>query len=80
MTRADGERERVLHTLNRLRVMVNRAIVDLSDPKIPTPGPDVAQAIAHTAVDVARSLAALNAFELAERDLTRALTESGERP
>lgn len=67
MTRVEGERTRALHALGRLRTIVDRVIYDLSNGA-PIPGPDVAQAVAHTGVDVARSLSALAAFDMAERD------------
>lgn len=69
MTRTQGERLRVLHTLQRLRTIVDQVIADL-ERGAPTPGPDVAQAVAHTGVDVARLLSRLDAFDLAERDAT----------
>lgn len=67
MTRVEGERLRALQHLKRLHVIVGQVIVDL-ERRAPIPGPDVAQAVAHTGVDCARALSALAAFDLAERE------------
>lgn len=63
MTRLEGEKQRCVLALQRLREFVDQALLDLEVRGL-TPGPDVAQAIAHTAIDVARSLAAIGAYIL----------------
>ena len=68
MNRTEGEKLRAIHHLRRLRTIVDQVIGDL-EKGAPIPGPDVMQAVAHTGVDVARSLSALAAFDMAERDV-----------
>jgi len=70
MTRVEGEKLRAVHHLRRLRTIVDQVLSDL-ERGAPIPGPDVAQAVAHTRVDVARSLSSLAAYDLASRDLVR---------
>ena len=70
MKRSEGEKIRAIHGLERLRCIVDQVISDLQKGA-PLPGPDVQQAIAHTGVDIARTLAALAAYDMAERDAKR---------
>lgn len=66
MNRTEGERRRAIHHLERLRTMVDQVLRDLETTRL-IPGPDVAQAVAFTGVDVARCLSMLHAFDLAAR-------------
>jgi hypothetical protein len=68
--RVDGERLRAVHHLQRLRTIVGQILTDL-EGDAPIPGPDIAQAVAFAGVEVARSLSALAAFDLAARDAER---------
>lgn len=70
MTRVAGERLRAIHHLRRLHTIVSQVLEDIERGS-PIPGPDTVQAVAHTGVDVARSLSALAAFDLVARDNPR---------
>lgn len=76
MTRLEGERVRVIQHLKRLRTIVDSVLADL-ERNAPIPGPDVAQAVAHTGIDVARSLSALQAYAWVEEVWGKAREGSG---
>lgn len=64
-TRAEGERIRIAHAIARMRAILTsiERTLDVDAP----PGPDVGQAIAHSGVDLACSIARLEAYMWAEK-------------
>jgi hypothetical protein len=64
--RSSGERIRIAHAIARLRIILDQVeqTLDVDAP----PGPDVGQAVAHTGVDLACSIARLEAYMRAEED------------
>jgi hypothetical protein len=68
-TRAEGERIRIAHSIERIRSILSsiEATLDIDAP----PGPDVGQAIAHSGVDLACSIARLEAYMRSEGDVDR---------
>lgn len=66
MKRSDGERERIRHHIDRLRATLSAVERAIEGSEIP--GPDVAQAVAHSGMDLACSLAKLEAYMRAEGD------------
>jgi hypothetical protein len=64
--RATGERIRIAHAIVRLRAIIMQIEVTL-DVDAP-PGPDVGQAVAHAGVDLACSIARLEAYMRADDD------------
>lgn len=65
MTRSAGERERLAHSLSRLRASVESVEMALA---LGGPVGQDAQVIVQTAVEVASQLWRLDAFQLAEED------------
>lgn len=68
MTRSEAERVRVGHHISRLRATLMGLEVALRDRAGGPPGADVAQALVHTASDLAMCLARIEAYERAETD------------
>jgi hypothetical protein len=64
--RAEGERIRIAHAITRMRAIL-ASIETTLDVHAP-PGPDVGQAIAHSGVDLACSIARLEAYMRASED------------
>lgn len=58
--RAEGERIRIRHAIQRMRAILD-SVETTIEVAVP-PGPDVAQAIAHSGVDLACSIARLEAY------------------
>jgi len=56
-----GERTRIKHALTRMRACLDSIEHVLDDAGYP-PGPDMVQALGHSAIDLATSLAKLEAY------------------
>ena len=67
MTRAQGERVRLRHTLERA-IQILRGVEIALDHEHGPPGCDAAQAIAGVGVEIAMGLARLDAYMRAEGD------------
>lgn len=66
MSRAEGERTRLEHSLQRQRAQINAIEIAL---RLPGPiGGDIAQGIVQGALEIAMQIARHDAFELAEQD------------
>ena len=66
LSRADGERIRARHALARLRACLEATEIALRDDRSPV-GYGAAQAVTETAVELAMTLARLDAYARAER-------------
>lgn len=66
MTRVEGERKRLRHHLDRLRVMVDSMSMSV-EANFP-PGVDAAQALTQEATSFAMTIAKLDAYMRAEDD------------
>ena len=65
MKRSEAERVRIAHAIKRMRATLDAVEMTL-DVDAP-PGPDVQQAIAHSGLDLACSIARLEAYMRAEQ-------------
>lgn len=67
MTRAEGERTRAEHVIQRLRAVLDGVEIGLRDTTTPI-GNEGGQAVAHTAMELTVVLAKLDAYQRAESD------------